>query len=143
MDRLVEATRQRNSLLPGRDERKEKVLDDHGHREAREKEREEAGAAQWSECEALHQDGRDPGRSDRRRRLNRKRQPLLMLEIHRVRSNRHELAMGEVDEAENRENHRQTESEQCIRRTQAERVDDLLDGLLAGRSDDHEAPMPR
>src|SRR5581483_556977 len=54
-----------------------------------------------------------------------------LLEVHRVAGDGDELAVGEVGESDDREDHRQPEREQRVRRAKAERVDELLDGLLA------------
>ena len=73
------------------------------------------------------------------------RHAVLVLEVDRVRRDGHELAVREVDEAEDREDHGQAEREQRVGRAEAERVDQLLQRLLGahdagGHSD---TPMPR
>ena len=71
-------------------------------------------------------------------------QPGLVLEVDRVRRDGDQLAVGEVDEPEDREHHRQPEREKRVGRPERERVDDLLDGLLAGVGQEgQETPIPR
>ena len=52
--------------------------------------------------------------------------------------------MGEVDEAEDREHHRETERQQRVDRSERERIDRLLDRLLRKVGErDHDTPIPR
>ena len=93
---------------------------------------------------AFHEHGRDRRRDDRRRNLHPEGQPCLVLEVDRVRRDGDQLAVGEVDEPEDREHHRQPEGEKRVGRPERERVDDLLDGLLAGVGQERqETPIPR
>ena len=58
--------------------------------------------------------------------------PALVLEVQRVAGDGDELAVREVDEPEDREDHRQPERQQRVGRAEAEGVDELLERLLAG-----------
>ena len=120
----------RHALLARRDRGQEDVLDDHREREAREQERQEAGAPQRPEGDALHEHRRDRGRGDRRRHLPGKGHALEVEQVHGVGGDGDELAVGEVDEAEDREHHRETERQQRVGRSERQRVDRLLDRLL-------------
>ena len=56
-------------------------------------------------------------------------------EEHRVAGDRDDLAVGEVDEAHDREHEGEPERQQRVLRPEGERVDDLLDGVV------HHAPF--
>ena len=107
-------------------------LDEEREREGGHEERLDRRAAERPERDPLHGHRRERGREERRRHDEDPAHVVVEHRPHDVAADREQLAVGEVDQAHDREEHREPEREQRVRRAEREPVDALLDELVEG-----------
>ena len=78
----------------------------------------------------LHEQADDDRADDHDRHRGRERQPGAEAEDRDVGRDHHQVAVGEVDEPQDPEDHRQPDRHERVQAARAQRVDDLLDDVV-------------
>ncbi len=131
-DRAGQAHRHRHRLRAGGNEVLKQHAQDGADGETRQQQRRTARPAHRAEGDAFHQEhqhdrddqGEDDGKAERQAKEERKTQA--------VSGSRHQLAMREIDEAHDREDHGEAERKQRIGTAEAKRIDQLLQEHVHG-----------
>ena len=106
------------------------VLEDLADGERGQQDGDVGGATDRPVGDALHEQADDDRRHDDDRQAHEQRQPGADAEDRDVGCDHHQVAVGEVDEAEDSEDHRQAHRHERVETARAQRVDDLLDRVV-------------
>jgi hypothetical protein len=128
-DLLGEGGRRREGLRLGAEDQQRRVLEGDADTERGQQEGDVRGAANGAVGDPLHQDADEDGGDDRQRRGDREGPAGEDEEDGGVAAEHQHLAVGEVDQPEDAEDHRQPDRDQGVDRAKAEGVDQLLGEL--------------